>query len=395
MRKLHGDFRDIYHVAPIALGPRKLYYAFWGIIFSVVGLVIINAVFLAKFGLGAAGPSEIIEVASKARADRFIQLNINLYTAIFNAGWRAQVVYLVAAFNWLWFVWSFYGAVITRMAAVDLVRETSRETYKAGSFAARRFFSYFMSAAAVEITIAILGAVIVLAAMLVRIPGLGGLFWVLNAVFFPLAILAGIALAFFIIGGLFGSIFLMPTISVEGSDAFDAVSRAYTYFFQAPVRYFFYLILNALYGIITGAIVLAFAFVVYKVTMLCVAIGLGDAGALFERFVDYHLFGVFRGDTAIPETPVWYIQFAGWFAVVWFAAMFLFIGSYLITFFFTGSTVSYLLMRRATDCVDIDSVFIDTDEDTDKNGNKNPGEEAGEKTGEKPDPETPSSSLTE
>ncbi len=48
--------------------------------------------------------------------------------------------------------------------------------------------------------------------------------------------------------GLLGWPLMNPTISAEGSDSFDALSRSYSYVFQAPWHYLWYTTVALAYG---------------------------------------------------------------------------------------------------------------------------------------------------
>src|SRR5580704_2740132 len=69
---------------------------------------------------------------------------------------------------------------------------------------------------------------------------LGGLLW-------PLVLLAGLIMAVVLVG-LVGYPLMYTTISAEGSDSFDALSRSYSYVYQAPWQYLWYGLVATLYG---------------------------------------------------------------------------------------------------------------------------------------------------
>ena len=61
-----------------------------------------------------------------------------------------------------------------------------------------------------------------------------------------LPLLAGLFMAVLLVGLFFGFPLMWATISAEGTDAFDALSRSYAYTYQRPLLY-------ALYSIAAGA----------------------------------------------------------------------------------------------------------------------------------------------
>ena len=60
------------------------------------------------------------------------------------------------------------------------------------------------------------------------------------AVLWPILLLGGLMMAILLLGLLFGWPLMWATISSEGTDSFDALSRSYAYVFQRPLHYLFY-----------------------------------------------------------------------------------------------------------------------------------------------------------
>ena len=58
--------------------------------------------------------------------------------------------------------------------------------------------------------------------------------------------LAGLLMALLLLGLLFGWPLMWGTISTEGTDSFDALSRSYAYLFQRPLHYLFYALVAAI-----------------------------------------------------------------------------------------------------------------------------------------------------
>ena len=52
-------------------------------------------------------------------------------------------------------------------------------------------------------------------------------------------------MALLLLGLAFGWPLMWATISTEGTDSFDALSRSYAYVFQRPLRYLFYVVVRA------------------------------------------------------------------------------------------------------------------------------------------------------
>ncbi len=52
---------------------------------------------------------------------------------------------------------------------------------------------------------------------------------------------------------------MWPTISAEGTDSFDALSRSYSYTYQRPVHYLFYAAVAGILGMLAWVVVIIFA----------------------------------------------------------------------------------------------------------------------------------------
>src|SRR5262249_21376131 len=68
-----------------------------------------------------------------------------------------------------------------------------------------------------------------------------------SGILWPIIVLFGLGMALLLVG-LVGYPLMYPTISVEGSDTLDALSRSYNYVYQSPWNYLWYCLLAILYG---------------------------------------------------------------------------------------------------------------------------------------------------
>lgn len=123
---------------------------------------------------------------------------------------------------------------------------------------------------------------------------------------FPFALIAVLIM----IGFLLGWPLMIAAISAEGSDAFDAVSRGFSYVYQRPVQFVFYHLCNL---------------VIYVV------------GIMIAYFV-FH------------ET-IWLIGYNP-------AGLMIIFNSFAFAYFWSSSTVIYFLLRRSCDATPCDQVFL-------------------------------------
>src|SRR6185436_225773 len=79
-------------------------------------------------------------------------------------------------------------------------------------------------------------------------------------IFFFLALAAGFVITLVILGAAGGFNLMYPTIAVEGSDSFDAISRSFSYVYARPWRMLFYTLVAVLYGALCYVFVRLFIF---------------------------------------------------------------------------------------------------------------------------------------
>ena len=135
-----------------------------------------------------------------------------------------------------------------------------------------KFWSYFCSPLMPILGILFFVACNVIGGLLGQIEFAGE---IAVAVGFPLAILSGFIIIFLGIVGIIGFFLMFPTISAEGSDSFDAISRSYSYVLSRPLHF-----LTLFISIIACVIIMTFiasygACLVMKTTYFTVGIGNG------------------------------------------------------------------------------------------------------------------------
>jgi hypothetical protein len=239
--------------------------------------------------------------------------------------------------------------------------------------------------------VAVIVLLMALYGLVALIPIVGDI--VLYGVLFPLIIIGGVAITVVLLG-LIGYPLMYCTISTEGSDTFDAISRSYNYVFQAPWSFLWYTFVSLVYGA-------AVSFVVILIG--CVMVGLGKgavsipASAMVESRKPDFLFVyapeslgwkelLLRGtpmeieravDPATGQKVAYYAETrpaeatAYWNAMewhnhtgaalagFWMILVFLLMIGFTYSFFWTAATMIYLLMRKKVDDVELDEVYIE------------------------------------
>jgi hypothetical protein len=262
-------------------------------------------------------------------------------------------------------LWAIFGGAISRIAAVHAARDEKISIREALKFSTGKFFS-FVSAPLIPLIVLVgIGAVLAIGGLLGNIPWIGPI--AIGAVFF-LALLAGLLMTLVLLGTIGGFNLMYPTIAVEGSDSFDAISRSFSYLYARPWRLAFLTLVAVAYFALTYLFIRFFLYVLLAVTHYCVGLGMftsADNGAplwqtLWRGPADF--LNLSHGiDFAVlgPAQSV-----AAFFIAFWVYLVIALLGAYAISFYLSANTLIYYLMRRDVDATEMDDVYLEqTDED--------------------------------
>ena len=280
-----------------------------------------------------------------------------------SAHWFYAIVFLLAALG----IWAVLGGAICRIAALHAGREEKISIASAVKFSLSKVMSFVGAPLLPLAIIVISGLLMSLAGFVGLIPGVGEL---LVAVFFLLALIGGAIMAFLSIGLVGGAPLMWPTIAVEGSDSFDAVSRSFSYVFARPFRYVLYLVIAAVHGTICYLFVRLFAFLTLSGTHRFVgwtmnldgretyAEGAGKLDVMWAAptFNSFH--GPMQGEVAQAWEGWTSYILAGWVYLV--AGVVL---AFLACYTLSAMTNIYLILRRKVDATDLDDVYVEEEEE--------------------------------
>ncbi|MBN2580500.1 MAG: hypothetical protein JXB10_16060 [Pirellulales bacterium] len=246
---------------------------------------------------------------------------------------------------WSLAVWSYFGAAITRIAAVQLATGEHVPLTAALRFAGRHYLSYFGApwfplAGAAIVTVLMFALAWLLhwgAGVLIA-----GLLWFL-------LLIGGLVLTLILVGLFFGWPMIWGTISTEGSDAYDALSRSYAYVYQRPLHYVFYVAVAAGLGWLAWFFVQNFAAAIIYLTYWAASWVTGT-GLISTIQNGQEL------NSSLGNAGVAIIHF-------WTGCVKLLAVGFGLAYFFSAATAIYLLQRRQVDATEMDEVFLDADAD--------------------------------
>ncbi len=244
-------------------------------------------------------------------------------------------------------IWSFFGGAIARLAAVEFTKGKRIDIADATNFACRKFGSFFWAPIAPLFFAALFLLCNYVLGLAGCIPWVGP---ILLGIFFFLAVLSSFFVLILLIGTLFGGLFLWPTIAMEGTDAFDAVSRSFNYLFARPWKTIWCWLVGLVYGTVTTVFVACFLLCMLRIAR--VSVGAGMAPADFKALNDFIC-------TGIPPDGT---QASMLFAMVLVRTLLILAGGlflgYIVSLKISAYTVIYAIIRRDVDGTDMSEAYL-------------------------------------
>ena len=277
--------------------------------------------------------------------------------------WSTHWLFALIYTAWFLFLWSVLGGAISRIAAVHVARDEKISVRQALTFSGSKLLSFIFAPVIPVLIILGIGALIgVVSLVLLHIPYAGPI--AVGLLFF-LALLGGFVVTLVTLGTLGGFNLMYPTVAVEGSDSFDAISRSFSYVFARPWRMLWYTLVAVVYGAICYLFVRFFVWMMLSATWF---------------FVNWFLTGQPRTYwPAIwpqPHDPLWPMPYSpdydslkwtdkvGAGLIVWWVYLVIgLVGAFAISFYFSANTIIYYLMRREVDATELDDVYVEETED--------------------------------
>jgi hypothetical protein len=299
-------------------------------------------------------------------------------------------LYFLLVLIWTAATWALFGGAITRIAAVQIARQEKIGMREALRYTLARYLHYLSAPICPLIFVAVLLIIMIVFGLFGMIPILGDIF--VYGIFWPIIVLLGLGMAVALIG-LVGWPMMSATISTEGTDSWEAVSRSYSYVFQAPWHFAWYCLAALGYG----AVVVFFVGFVGSLTVDLAKWGVRQTPFVTTKTVNRDPVFLFvyapksfgwrqlllreafnsagtplvSGNGEINEAAYdqylkdmrwWNTIGAGLVSGFWLNLIFLLIVGFGYSYFWSSSTIIYMLMRRKVDDADLDEVYMEEDD---------------------------------
>jgi hypothetical protein len=304
--------------------------------------------------------------------------------------------YFLCVMLWALATWALFGGAITRIAAVQITRGEKIGLREAVRFTTKRILSYLMAPLFPLVFVFVLLIFMMLFGLIHMIPGFGEIVW--DGLLWWLMLICGLVMAVTLVG-LVGWPLMSATISTEGTDSWEAVSRSYSYVYQKPWHYIWYGLVAIAYGAVLvffvgfmGSLTVylakwgvsempmpksrkpEFLFVYAPTSFDWRTLLLSDAtvhgrklvenGEINEdAYTDYLRYpraegSRYEGDDALN----WWNKVGAFLVAIWLGIVFLLMLGFGYSYFWSASTIIYLLMRRHVDAAELDEVYLEDDE---------------------------------
>lgn len=264
-------------------------------------------------------------------------------------------------------IWAIFGGAICRITAMSVAREEHLSAGAALAFARRKAVAFVTAPLFPVLLVIGIGIPLIVGGLVMAIPGLGE---ILGGLGMGLALLGGFLMSAVVIGGLAGGSLMWPTIAVEGSDSFDAMSRSYSYVFTRPWRAVLYAVTLTVYGAVCYLFARFFVVVLLKVTRAFVATGMawvarpgtGDVGA---SKIDTLWPPSSFDQILVSANPIGMQNWEGGGAFLiglWVLIIAGLLYAFVASFYLSGATMVYFLLRRKVDATDLEDIYLEEDE---------------------------------
>jgi hypothetical protein len=266
----------------------------------------------------------------------------------------------------LWFLlnWAVFGGAICRIAAVEVARDEKISIRQAMNFAVSKVLSFGSAPVIPILVVIVIGLLVSIGSLLSIIPFLGP---IIIGAFFFVALIAAFVMAVVLLGAGGGFNLMYPTIAVEGSDSFDAISRSFSYVFNQPWRMLFYTIVALIYGAATYLFVHCFIWMMLVLTHHFIAMGMFSKAANTQDLLSVMWPSpstAGRLSYVVHYSALSFGQKVGAILIrMWVMLLVSFLGAFAISLYFCANTIIYFLMRNEVDSTEIDDVYLEQFED--------------------------------
>ena len=149
----------------------------------------------------------------------------------------------------------------------------------------------------------------------------------------------------------------LRAIAYEDSDCFDSISRSFSYVYNKPWRMSLYMIIAFVYGAVCYLFVRFFSFLVLWTTYTFLQLGFAQQNKKLHAIWAEPAFRDFFG-LGVAAPTNWSTSVSSALIYFWVLVVLGLVVSFVISFYFSASTIIYALMRNRVDLIAIEDVYV-------------------------------------
>ncbi|QQE11404.1 hypothetical protein JD969_18195 [Planctomycetota bacterium] len=277
---------------------------------------------------------------------------------------------------WIFILNVFFGGSISRLASLQATRDL-RPSFTAGLLYTYHHFLSFIGALLLPLLIVTLISLLLAFVGLLFNYSITGL---LGALVFGFLIIGGIIISLLLIGFAGAANLMFASITTDGTDAFDTISRTYNYVMRQPWRFVFYNAFALIYGAITYTFLALLIFLalwatktfvgwwVFTDTDIATTLGTQATNTFDAILPDPKLFELPFYTEQAPEAGDAITAIVS----TWVKLLIALLPAFAFSYYYTAQTFIYLLLRQHSDGTEPQQVHIEPGDDPLENSMDNP-----------------------
>lgn len=255
----------------------------------------------------------------------------------------------LARLGWFVIVWSIFATAITRHVALKLVGEESLGLFRGLDYGVKKWPAAFNAAAFVLLGVAVLSLPAAALGLAMRTEwGLAGV-----ALIWPVVLAGAVVLAIMSIGLVAGWPLMAANVGVERGDAFQAISTAFSYVFQRPLHYAFYLVVAGIVLVPSLFVAGLFSDATAAIAFWAASWGMGHARTA-ELLGGLETLAALPAADAATANASWGLRGLDF----WHRCLTSLLGGFGWGYFWSVITATYLLLRRDVDGTEMDEIVL-------------------------------------
>jgi hypothetical protein len=230
------------------------------------------------------------------------------------------------------------GSAISRSTAIEFAQGRFGSRQDTLGYALLRIRQLVGAVVGPIILCMVVFLIIALGGLLLSIPVLD----VVGSILYAFALVLGILATIILMLHVLSLPMIIPSLSVEGTDSFDAIQRSYAYVIGKPLRYLMYLLIMIILAVLSTTVFAMVAGASIEMTDWAASLYTNDSASR-----------VLSGEGELGATKGTANSIIG----IWRTIVELFVAGYVISIFFTSSTLLYLVIRRICDGQDVNEIW--------------------------------------